>query len=202
MPSRSAPLHSWSYRPWQLTLIQVVCGSLFGVAITAAVARTVIRYRNHTPRALDDVFLLLACAGLTGATVLCFVLIPGAGLFDELFAGRPVKMPADSGAFTTYYNSILDAYVAVTWIVLFAVKFCFLAFFRLLIDRLTRMIIYWRCVVVITAVLSILSLSENFIACPRINADSGELSFVPHGSGTSCGLTCLQSSHMHCRFWV
>lgn len=53
------------------------------------------------------------------------------------------------------------------WLCVFAVKFCYLFFFRQLIDRLTRITIYWRITLAFTFIACIFNASGSFIACPE-----------------------------------
>ena len=160
-----------------LTSVKGVSGGLFGLAIIAAIARTLIRFRS-TPRfTLDDALLLFACTCLTAATGLLYKLIPNAYFFEALDFNDRVSLPFPISHFSqeiVLTVRILDAYTCISWLVVFAVKFCFLFFFRALIDRVKRMIIYWRAVVFITVIFGGISLCETFIACSHIDATSGE----------------------------
>ncbi|KAL8699566.1 MAG: hypothetical protein Q9201_005933 [Fulgogasparrea decipioides] len=162
-----------------IRITEVACkgvgGALFGLAILAAFARTSIRFRSIPRPALDDALLLFACICLTAATGLFYKLVPKAYLYEELNFNATVALPfpiSDLAKETTLTIRILHAYTFISWLVIFAVKFCFLAFFRVLIDRVKRMIIYWRFVVVITVILGGISFCETFIACPHIDASS------------------------------
>ncbi|KAL8942143.1 MAG: hypothetical protein Q9216_001828 [Gyalolechia sp. 2 TL-2023] len=151
------------------------CGALFGLAIIAAAARTFIRLRPVPRLALDDSLLLFACVCLVASTGLLFELIPNAYLFQKLNFGQLVSLPFPIASLpreTIRTIQILDAYTLLSWVVIYAAKFCFLTFFRALIDRVERMIIYWKVVVVITILLGALSMCETFIACPHIDVNS------------------------------
>lgn len=160
-----------------LISIKGACGALFGLAIIAAIARTSIRFRTSQKYALDDFLLLLACICLTAATGLLYNLVPLAYLWEELDFHDAVLLPfsiSDISKETVYTLRLLHTYTLTSWLVVFAAKFCFLSFFRALIDRVRRMIIYWRIVVLITFIFGGLSLCETFIACPHIEASSSE----------------------------
>lgn len=152
-----------------------VCGTLFALAIIAAIARTSIRFRTTPQYALDDALLLVACICLAAATGLLYKLIPNAYLYEELDFQERVSLPfpmSDIVKEAVLTVRILHAYTLTSWLVVFAAKFCFLSFFRALIDRVRRMIIYWRIVVLITIISGGLCLCETFIACPHIEASS------------------------------
>ena len=170
-PSRYATL------AMQLILLKGVCGTLFASAIIAAIARTFIRVRTAAKFAFDDALLLFACVCLIASTGLLYRLIPNAYLYERLDLGQNVTLPfpiSDINKQTVLTVRILGAYTLLSWLVVFAVKFCFLFFFRALIDRLPRMIIYWRFVVAITIIFGGVALCETYIACPRIDASSSK----------------------------
>ena len=142
-----------------------------------AVARAVIRFRTAPRYTLDDALLLFACICLTAATGLLHKLIPLVYLFEELDFKDKVSLPFPTSDYTkesVFSVRILDAYTPLSWTVIYAAKFCYLIVFRALIDRVRRMILYWRVVVSITIVFCGLSIGETFIACPRIDASSCE----------------------------
>ena len=179
-------------------MIKVVAGTLFGLAVMAAIARTLIRYRTAPNYTLDDVLLLFACICLVASTVLLYELIPNAYIFEELEFGERVSFPfpiTDLAKETLFTVRILDTYTLMSWLVIYAVKFCFLSFFRLLIDRVQRMIIYWRIVVMIIVVLGGLNLCETFIACPYIETSSSKLTDAAQAASLIEHIaSCLQGS--------
>lgn len=59
-----------------------------------------------------------------------------------------------------------------TWAAIFAVKFAFLFLFRNLVDRLPSMYMYWRMVVVFTALVFAFAVCDTFITCPKLGLDS------------------------------
>ncbi|KAL9030054.1 MAG: hypothetical protein Q9196_001790 [Gyalolechia fulgens] len=151
------------------------CGALFALSMIAAAARTLIRLRPVPRLALDDGLLLFACFCLVASTGLLFELIPKAYLSQRLNSGQLVSLPfpiASLPGETVLTTKILHAYTVLSWVVIYAAKFCFLTFFRALIDRVRRMIIYWKIVIVITFLLGALSMCETFIACPHLDESS------------------------------
>lgn len=68
-----------------------------------------------------------------------------------------------------WYKKILAAIVVLIYTCLFSVKFCFLCFFLPLIDRLKRMVIYWRFVLWAVAFAYGVCLVTPFIGCPHYN---------------------------------
>ncbi|KAL8757059.1 MAG: hypothetical protein Q9199_002500 [Rusavskia elegans] len=120
------------------------------LAIVGAVARTIICFRNRQLRVLDDALLLSACVCLTAATVL---LVNGASSLYLITA------------FQT--NPQATTITSLQQFCVFAVKFCYLFFFRQLIDRLTRITIYWRITLAFTFIACIFNACGSFIACPE-----------------------------------
>ena len=143
-----------------------------------------IRFRKSPQFAFDDALLLFAGICLTAATALLYKLIPNAYLYEELNFGDQVSLPfpiSDYAAQTVFTVRKLDAYTFLSWLVVFAVKFCFLSFFRALIDRVNRIIIYWRVVVFITVLFGGAALCQTFIACPRIEVSSSRFYRLQQG---------------------
>ena len=48
---------------------------------------------------------------------------------------------------TLRFHLLSDVYIALSWTMLFAVKFSFMFFFRMLISRFRAMELYWRCLI-------------------------------------------------------
>ena len=72
-------------------------------------------------------------------------------------------------------QSVGYAYSVMIWVAIYAVKFCYLFFFRLLIDRLKGMALYWRITMGITALSSVFNICALFIACPYFGQRACEL---------------------------
>ena len=56
--------------------------------------------------------------------------------------------------------------LVLTWCSLVAVKFCYLALFKKLVDRIRPMIIYWWTVMVFNAAVSAYGVTVYMVACP------------------------------------
>ena len=156
---------------------KVVSGTFFGLAIMAAITRSLTRFRTAPKYTLDDALLLFACICLITATALLFKLIPRVYLDEELDFKGVISQPFPVSDITkelVLATRLRHTYTFTSWLVVFAAKFCFLSFFRALIDRVRHLIIYWRIVVVITFIFGGFACCETFIACPRIGASSCE----------------------------
>ncbi|KAL9593119.1 MAG: hypothetical protein Q9219_007672 [cf. Caloplaca sp. 3 TL-2023] len=164
--------------------IEGASATLFTIAILAAAARTFIRLRPIPKITLDDIILFFACVCLVASTGLLFELIPRAYVLERLTFGQldslpfPItRLPGEMIKTT----AILHAYTVLSWTVIYTAKFCYLVIFRALIDRLARMVVYWKAVVVTTVLLGAVCMCETFIACPYL--DSGSAVVCLQGSG-------------------
>lgn len=165
----------------RLNGVKGVSVTFFGLAVTAATIRTFIRFRKNSRLALDDSILLFACICLTAATGLLYNYVPDAYAFEGLTFNAEVPLPfpiSDLGRQVVMGTKIIDAYLFLSILVLFAVKLCFLFFFRALVDRVNRWVIYWRLVVMVTVIAGGFSVCEGFIACPYRDSRAGESSRV------------------------
>ena len=156
--------------------IQIVTGVSFGVAITIALGRVIIRLRIKKHFGLDDGLLLVACVCLSAATGLLLASIPTVYLI-EATSLNPLGLFGNGGSGITDLNTLLIKinyfakfnwiYLILTWSTIFAVKFGFLIFFKQLVRGLPGMYRYWKVVVAVTAVVYVFSLLDGVIACPH-----------------------------------
>ncbi|KAL8662683.1 MAG: hypothetical protein Q9202_004467 [Teloschistes flavicans] len=146
-----------------------VPGAFFGLAMAAAFGRIFLRLRSSSRVTLGDALFLFACVCLTTATGIYFTLLPKTYIYEESAFRSSVPLPSPTAEIlkeTIFAVRLVHAYLFISWLGLFAIKFCFLAFFRALIDRVMPMMIYWRVVVLITIILGGVSVNETFITCP------------------------------------
>ncbi|KAL9579386.1 MAG: hypothetical protein Q9212_005142 [Teloschistes hypoglaucus] len=145
------------------------------LAIIGALARTLIRFRNRQLRVLDDALLLSACICLIAATIL---LVKGA---SYLYMVETLQANPELVAFASLQQ--VSAAVAkiqqntypfgvLIWLSVFAVKFCYLSFFRQLIDRLARIVVYWRITLAVTFVACIFNATASFVSCPEFGKNN------------------------------
>lgn len=64
------------------------------------------------------------------------------------------------------YLKLSDTYYVMTWTAIFAVKFSFLFFFRVLIRRVRAITLYWQIVSVVTVLVWVYCIAGSFIICP------------------------------------
>ena len=62
-----------------------------------------------------------------------------------------------------------------SWLVLFSVKFSFLSFFNQLVDRLSRLLLLWRVVIVINVIAFGCCFCYAFLECPYSNIAACEM---------------------------
>lgn len=67
---------------------------------------------------------------------------------------------------------------ALIWGCVFAVKFCYLYFFRLLIDRQRAMVLYWRIALAVTAIAFVFNTCGSFISCPKFGQKNCQYSLA------------------------
>ena len=147
---------------------QVTSGIFFTIAILAAIVRTIIRIRLNQRLELDDGFLSLACVCFIATTILLYKMMADIYLFESLVS-QPgsVVDPLEIFQKVVWFENSDSAYLFVTWTAIFLVKASFLTFFRRLIDRVGKMVTYWKVVVSITIVVFGFCACIGFIACPK-----------------------------------
>lgn len=72
------------------------------------------------------------------------------------------------------YLKLSDTYYVMTWTTIFAVKFSFLFFFRVLIRRVHAVTLYWQIVSVVTVLVWVYCIAGAFIICPYFDAKACE----------------------------
>lgn len=157
------------------------------MAIIAATARSVLQLRTRRRLFADDIFLLLACACLTAATVIFNVTSTN---FFLGFDGWLLMPPDILKKKMLWFRKMIYIYTFLSWAVIYIVKFSFLCFFKLLIERLRGMLIYWKIVVGVTVVSFGFCVSEQVISCPSFN-DSNCKFFFPFHNDEMINLTYL-----------
>ena len=134
-------------------------------AISAATWRTVIRVRLGQRLEIDDGLLFLAFICLTASTVLLYITISDIYLLEHLVTDPASALSHnDSLRKIDWLRDIVIAYEVLSQSAMFAIRFSFLSFFRRLIDRLGRIIYYWRVTVFVTAAIFSFTASSEFIS--------------------------------------
>lgn len=152
----------------------------FGVAIFAAVARMIIRLWLHKRLRLDDYLLLSSCAFLAGGTGVLYYGTPsiffGATLtFDPTAILATGINEAEILHQVDLIPKINWAYLALSWVSIFLVKFGFLSLFKQLVDRLPRMCMFWKGVLIFTILVFAFAVCDGFIACPKLGTEISKI---------------------------
>ena len=130
-------------------------GILFGTAIIAAAICTGIRIKLHRRLYIDDGFLIFACLALAAANTVLYEELNILYLAEEIVKGFVSEHMGDLprninvAAVIPIYQRTDYLHRTLSWPVLFSVKFSFLSFFHQLVDRLPRLLLHWRVVIVI-----------------------------------------------------
>ncbi len=163
-----------------------------------AMARAVLQVRKQQQhRVLDGLLFLFACMCLIAATVLLMreatsiytvanwvtSVVDGSDLENQVGSA-----PSDFEYAVRVVTSEGYTYSVLIWVAIFAIKFCYLLFFRQLIDRLNGIVIYWKITMSITALSFGFNFCALFIACSQFGQKACELPLVhPHHSSTLHG---------------
>ena len=137
--------------------------------------RTAIRFHKGQQHIVDESLLLFACLCLGAATGMLY--ITASPLYEMLMAEAAVKanpglrqeIPIDS--FTEMVSKIQRysyAFGVLIWSVEFAVKFCYLHFFRLLIDRQISLVNFWKFTMVFNLIAAVFNICSSFMSCPKL----------------------------------
>ena len=143
-------------------------GAMFGLAIIAAIARTVIRVRRFHRIAADDWAVFFGVLFLIPGTVLLFTAVQ-ANYNEEKSVVNPNTSPIDLLKSAVHGTRLVLAADVLLWFTVYAIKFSFLFFFRQLVDRLRGLTIWWWVVFSLLLPMGILNATTNFIACPHLD---------------------------------
>lgn len=145
-------------------------GALYGFSIIAAALHIALKLRNDRRLQTGDFFLFLACACLTISTALIYRLLSSGILIGERFADPDVllieSLPALVKSISLYQREDY-AFLGLTWGSIFSVKFSFLFFFKQLINRLDRIMAFWKITMVITIISFLCCIISFLTVCPH-----------------------------------
>ena len=151
-------------------------GAFFGLLLVSVAARAGIRIRTRRSLFLDDYVVVFGLACLIGATGVLYYDMDSIFVFDALD-----RQPALLAYIALELNRLLlslnylDVFLALIWTTTFAVKFSFLAFFHQLIDRVTRIRVYYWTGVTLTLLSWAFFVSEPLILCRKFGLDASQL---------------------------
>ena len=152
--------------------IQATVSTFFGIAIVAAISRTLIRVYKFRRIYVDDYFLFLAVAALIGAVGLFYASVSELYMLEGIVTGKvlPPSNPFQRAVDTATYATTA---LVVGWTAIFAVKFSFLFYFRTLIKRMHNLTVWWWCVFVVCVPVAFTNIFGTFIVCPYVGVALG-----------------------------
>lgn len=138
--------------------------SLCAVAIIFVAARISVRIAYFRRLSGDDYFCLLALSLLIGNSIVMQLMSPP--MFDILAVSNGLEKPgADFMKNSSLYLKLQFANTILFWSILWAVKGCFLAFFRRLTNQTKYPRIAWWIVATITVLAYIGSIITYPVSC-------------------------------------
>lgn len=140
-------------------------GALYGFSIIAAALHIALKLRNNRRLQTEDFFLFLACACLTISTALIYRLLSSGITIGESFADPDIS-PVPLKSVSSYQREAY-AFLGLTWGSIFSFKFSILFFFKQLINRLDRIIAFWRITMVITIISFLCCIISFLTVCPH-----------------------------------
>ena len=152
---------------------------LFTTAMLSTISRLGIRFRYQKRLLTDDYVLLFGCSTLIAAFTLVNVVYEDI-YFDMFIILGPAEHVYQVSTSPGFVNRILHyqqfAFSAETlcWVTIFAVKISYLLFFRQMLDRLKRLITYWRVTMGIVVISGLFCICSIFISCPHFGVSSSE----------------------------
>ena len=147
-------------------------GALFGIALIAACARTVIRVRKFGRFFIDDYFFFLGIATLITGTGILYVIVPAQYAVIAVGAGGGGGEPLSPEFFDKITANIVIAAAGatITWVTIFAVKFSFLFFFRTLVRRLKKLTIWWWFILAVMIPAAVTDIAAIYMGCPQVSS--------------------------------
>lgn len=145
-------------------------GALYGFSIIAAALHIALKLRNNRRLQTEDFFLFLACACLTISTALIYRLLSSGILIGESFADPDISLIESRTAplkSISSYQREAYAFLGLTWGSIFSFKFSILFFFKQLINRLDRIIAFWRITMIITIISFLCCIISFLTVCPH-----------------------------------
>ncbi len=159
--------------------------TLFALGILTATIRTILRFRSKGRLFLDDAFLIFACLCLAAASIILQTrlgtLISVEQLVRQYDIGDLADMPDGEAlrAMINCYHSVHTVHGSLVWITIFSVKFSFLCFFRQLVEKMPRLLRYWKFVIGFNIAAFLYCESYMKAQCPHQGLAARECSLKP-----------------------
>ena len=157
--------------------IQIAIGILSGLAVLCLLLRIFIRLVSRRRLFLDDSFLIFGFVCLIGGTVILYKRLYMIYLEFSVLAGDPTaSLLAFQQTDELFEQSKWQlAYLLFLWTSIFAVKWCYFAFFHPLLRAMWKWIIFYYWFAIIFSIISWLFLvvGEQTITCPYVGKAAG-----------------------------
>lgn len=135
-------------------------------------SRIVIRVYSRSRLYLDDYFVIIAILSLCAGTGLVYAFCQSIFVIQAVKGDPSIIIPPDQYNDLAQTYAILESFLCIMWTSIFAVKLSFLALFRILIRRVSKVITRYYWIVVTTTIVTWMFLvGEPFIICPYINRE-------------------------------
>lgn len=162
--------------------VQIALGCLFGLAILCFLGRICIRLYSRRRLVLDDMILTFGFVCLTGATAVLYKRIEIIYLEFSVIRGDPLAAVMAMQQINELYkqNAWMLSYLAILWTAIFAVKWCYFAFFYPFLRSMTKGLIryYWSAVTFSIFSWLFLVIGEQLITCPHMGKEAGKFIFL------------------------
>ena len=145
---------------------------LLGCAMLMAVGRTIIRLKYFRRLFIDDYILFFGVITLVSGTAIMFANFPLVYFQVQIEAGE-VDFPSNFLEILVKDAKIQDSSTVLLCATIYSVKFSFLFFFRLLLQRMQKYYVwYWWAIFAVLIPSSIFSMVTGFVACPNLSETS------------------------------
>lgn len=144
---------------------------LFALCLLTAASRFYVRLHIQKQFSIDDAFYVAAlCCIICSVVILYSVTIDKLYLVQAMAVQLPnAEIPPDFLQQSYDFHKWNTVCLMLAWCAIMAAKFCFLFFFRKLIDRIQTLVIYWWAVTAFNVVVLGYGLSIYYVACPYFN---------------------------------
>lgn len=144
-----------------------------------AMARTGFKLYTFRRIDADDLFLMFAVLTMTAAYTLSHFIVPIAFIQNEVSLGQITPGPSFPAQMLAAKN-LETAGSAMVWTTIYAVKYSYMFFFKKLVGRVKRLLIWWRVVFAILVPISLVGSAFDFTICPYFEIDFlGMSHFLP-----------------------
>lgn len=136
-----------------------------------------IRLIHQKRLSLDDAFLYFAVICLCAAVGLLLHFTEAMYFNQALFLDSSAEFPSNYQALVDFlehkFHKTSAAYLILAHTTIFSVKFSFLFFFRVLVRRVRKMIVYWWTIFGIMIVAWVVTLIVDILPCPYFDIRAG-----------------------------